>query len=133
VLNWAWKHWTFWRDWSHDYHGERECPRSCSPMIMLKDGKGQSATILTAMEWGLSRETATERIRERCATNRKAYLWVILTGSAFVALSLGSSIYSLIREPSQFLSLALIDLIMCSVGGFLIYRGIKGYRCFKKS
>lgn len=133
ILGWSWKNWKFWREWSLIHQSQRECPRSCSPMVMLMDGKGRSCATLTAMEWGLSRDSATEIVRRRAELNVRAFFWITLTGVAFVALSLVSSIYSLIREPGQFLSIVLIDCVMACVGGFLLFRGIKGWRCFSRN
>lgn len=132
VLGWSWKNWRFWSDWSMMHQSQRECPRSCSPMVMLSEGKGRSATTLTAMEWGLSRDSATELVRRRGDLNKRAYTWITMTGIAFVVLALSSSIYSLLAVPGQILSIAMIDSVMAAVGGVLLYRGIKGWRCFAK-
>ena len=102
-------------------------------MVMLMEGRGRSCTTLTAMEWGLSRDSATELVRRRADLNVRAFFWIALTGLAFVTLSLASSIFSLLREPGQFLSIVLIDCVMAGVGGVLLYRGIKGWRCFNRS
>lgn len=99
---------------------------------MLSEGKGRSATTLTAMEWGLSRDSATELVRRRGDLNKRAYTWITMTGIAFVVLALSSSIYSLLAVPGQILSIAMIDSVMAAVGGVLLYRGIKGWRCFAK-
>lgn len=132
VLGWSWKNWRFWSDWTMIHQSQRECPRSCSPMIMLSEGKGRRSTTLTAMEWGLSRDAATELVRRRCDLNVRAYVWITFTGLAFAVLSLSSSLYSIVQEPGQFLSIAMIDSVMAAVGGVLLYRGIQGWRCFAK-
>ena len=132
VLGWSWKNWCFWRDWTQQHQAERECPRSCSPMVMLMAGKGRCATIMTAMEWGLPRDTAHELVRRRSRLNVRAYTWIGMTGIAFVALSVGSTIFGLMNEPGNILSIISIDAVMASVGAFLAYRGIQGWRTFTR-
>ncbi|HQR05817.1 MAG TPA: hypothetical protein PLN21_03290 [Gemmatales bacterium] len=132
VTSWSWKNWKFWGDWTLINQSQRECPRSCSPMVMLMEGKGRASTTMTSMEWGLSRETATEIVRRRADLNVRAYLWITLMGVAFVTLALGSSIFGLMKDPGQVLSILVIDCIMACVGGVLIYRGMKGWICFSR-
>ena len=132
VTSWSWKNWKFWGDWTLINQAQRECPRSCSPLVMLMEGKGRSSTTLTSMEWGLSRESATEIVRRRADMNVRAYLWITVMGFTFVTLALGSSIFGLMKDPGQVLSILVIDCIMAGVGGVLIYRGIKGWRCFSR-
>lgn len=132
VLGWSWKNWKFWKDWTTLHQLERECPRSCSPMVMLMAGRGRSSTVMTAMEWGLSRDTATELVRRRANLNVRAYFWVGMMGLAFVVLSVGSTIFGLINQPGQLFPLVLIDGVMALVGCFLAYRGYQGWRCFTR-
>ncbi|MFO0815125.1 MAG: hypothetical protein U0796_18080 [Gemmatales bacterium] len=132
VLGWSISNFRFWRDWSMIHEGQRECPRNCSPMVMLSQGKGRHSTILTAMEWGLGRETATELVRRRADLNVKVYMWITLSGALFITLALSSAILSLFKVPGEFLSMGIVDSIMAAVGGILAYRGIAGWQCFAK-
>ncbi|HMP18175.1 MAG TPA: hypothetical protein PKD72_14215, partial [Gemmatales bacterium] len=60
VLYWAWQNHRFWQDWTLLHQSQRDCPRSCSPFVMLAENKGRQATVMTATEWGLPRMAATE-------------------------------------------------------------------------
>lgn len=132
VTSWSWKNWRFWDNWSSQHQAQRECPRSCSPMVMLSNGKGRGATILTSMEWGLSKDSATELVRRRCELNIKAYAWITGIGLSFLLIALASTVYTVLNEPGSLLTIAVIDGIMAAVGVLLMYRGIKGWRCFTK-
>lgn len=132
VLGWSIRNYRFWRDWTMIHEAQRECPRNCSPMIMLQQGRGRQSTVLTAMEWGLSRDTAIELVRRRADLNVKVYAWVAISGTLFIVVSLSSAILSLFKAPGEFLSMGIVDSIMAAVGGILCYRGFAGWRCFAK-
>jgi hypothetical protein len=132
VLIWSWKNWHFWRRWTLANQTARECPRSCSPVVMLAQGRGRSAATITLTEWGLPRDTATELVNRRARLHRRSYLWIILIGLLFVAIALGTSIITVINEPNRLAPIALIGATMSAVGGALLYRGLRGWRRFAR-
>jgi len=133
VLAWSWRNWRFWRNWTVANLAARECPRSCSPLVMLAQGRGRTAAIVTLTEWGLSREAATELVHRRASLNRKAYLWIGLIGILFAAVALGTSLFTVLANNGQFLPVTLIGGIMSAVGGALLYRALRGWRRFSKA
>jgi len=132
ALFWAWRNHRFWQDWTLLYQSQRECPRSCNPIVMLAEGKGRRAAIMTSMEWGMSRHAASELVRVHGDFNVGIYRSWIVMGTAILLISLASSIYCVTQEPEHLVLISILEIVMSAMSAFMIAKGIQGRHLFRK-
>lgn len=132
ALYWSWKNHRFWQDWTLLHQSQRDCPRSCNPIVMLAQGKGRRAAIMTSMEWGMSRHAASELVRVHGDFNVGIYNSWIIVGVSILLISLASSIYCVIHEPQHLVLITILETVMSTISAFMICKGIQGRRNFAK-
>jgi hypothetical protein len=128
----TWQNQRFWQDWTLLHQAQRDCPRSCSPIVMMAESKGRRAAIMTSMEWGLSRLAASEMVREQGNQHADIYKSWIYMGIAILTVSLVGSIFVAIYEPEHLVLITILETVMSIMSGFMIYKGLIGRAAFRK-
>ncbi len=129
----AWRVRNYWDRWMMNNDHTRSCPRNCSPMIMLTQGKGIQSTILTCTEWGFSHEEAAQIVKHRCKQNLRWHLFITAMGVGMIAVAVTAVIVVALLDPHDWLAMSLIGLSQIAAGSIFIWRGIRGIRRFSKA
>jgi hypothetical protein len=128
----SWRIWRYWNEWMVRNDGTRQCPRNCTPMNMLAQGKGMHATVLTCAEWGISREEAWEWVGQRRRSNLRDHLWIVMLGLLLSFVAAGTVISTLIIDMRAALPITLLAGAIGATAGIFIWRGMLGWRRFSK-
>jgi hypothetical protein len=122
----------YWQLWTAVNDGTRLCPKNCSPMIMLSQGKGLQSTVLTCTEWGMAREEAWEIIRQRRLTNLRDHFWLIALGMLLSVVAAGVTLTTVWMDPQELLPIGLLGGAMIAAAGVFLWRGWRGWRRFAR-
>lgn len=128
----SWRISRYWREWMARNEGTRQCPRNCTPMNMLAQGKGLHATVLTCTEWGISREEAWEWVSRRRRSNLRDHLWIVVLGLLLLLVALGTVIATIIIDARAALPIGLLGGALTSSAAIFIWRGMSGWQRFAR-